>query len=108
MLKKMCSDVNIHGNFTNHNLRATSATLLFNAGVPESIIQKRTGHKSLDALRTYERVTPAQEQAVSQILSNPTTSFNINKEPQDSTDDYPISGEDMFFMNSIPDYALQD
>ena len=60
LVKKMCSDAKVPGNFTNHSLRATGATLLFNASVPESIIHKRTGHKSLDTLRTYERVTPAQ------------------------------------------------
>ena len=58
LLKKMCKDAHMEGNFTNHSLRAIEATLLFDAGVPEMIIQKRTGHKSLDALRTYERVTP--------------------------------------------------
>ena len=52
----------------NHSLRATGTTALFSAGIPECIIQKRTDHRCLDALRTYERVTPAQEQAVAQIL----------------------------------------
>ena len=72
LLKKMCNDAHVEGNFTNHSLRATGATLLFDAGVPEMIVQKRTGHRSLDALRTYERVTPRQELEVAQILSNPT------------------------------------
>ena len=42
---------------TNHSLRATGATVLFDARVPEAVIQKRTRHKSLDALCSYERVT---------------------------------------------------
>ena len=58
LLKKMCQEAKFTGNFTNHSLRATGATTLFDAGVPEAIIQKRTGHKSLDGLRVYERVTP--------------------------------------------------
>ena len=70
LLKKMCKDAHVEGNFTNHSLRATGATLLFDAGVPEMIVQKRTGHRSLDALRTYERVTPRQELEVAKILSN--------------------------------------
>ena len=70
LLKKMCCDAKVEGNFTNHSLRATGTTTLFDAGVPEAIIQKRTGHKSLDALRVYERVTPQQESAVSRILSS--------------------------------------
>ena len=33
---------------------------LFDAGVPEPLIQKRTGQRSLDALHVYKRVTPQQ------------------------------------------------
>ena len=36
---KMCQEAKIEGNFTNHNPRATGATVLFNAGVPENLIQ---------------------------------------------------------------------
>ena len=50
LLKVMCQGAGIEGHFTNHSLRATT---LFDTGVPESVIQKHTGHKSLDALRTY-------------------------------------------------------
>ena len=56
LLKKVCEGAEVEGNFTNHSLRAT---LLFDAGVPELIIQEREreqlGQKSLDALCTYER-----------------------------------------------------
>ena len=51
---------------TNHRLRATGATCLFNAGVPENIIQKTTGHSSIEALRGYESVygpTPSKYQS---------------------------------------------
>ena len=39
-LKKMCKDAHVEGNFTNHSLRGTGATLLFDAGVPEMIITR--------------------------------------------------------------------
>ena len=57
-LRKMCSLAGIEGaaSISNHSLRATSATQMFDMGVPEKIIQERTGHKSLEALRTYERM----------------------------------------------------
>ena len=51
----MCSKAGIGGNKTNHSLRATGATELYMAGVPEKIIQERTGHKSTEALRMYEK-----------------------------------------------------
>ena len=53
---------------TNHSLRATGASSLFQANVPERIIQKTTGHKSIEALRTYERVSDDQYRAISNVL----------------------------------------
>ena len=47
LLKFMCAKAGIEGNSTNHSVRATSTTVLFDARVPEAVIQKRT---SLDAL----------------------------------------------------------
>ena len=40
MVKEMFQRANIEGNFTNHSLRATCATQLFDAGVPEASRQK--------------------------------------------------------------------
>ena len=75
MLKKMCHRGGIQGNKTNHSLRATGATQLFQAEVPEKIIQQRTGHRSLSAMRTYEWITNEQHEAVSSLLAaGPTTS----------------------------------
>ena len=70
MVKNMCVDADVAGNKTNHSLRATGATILFNAEVPEKLIQERTGHRSINALRQYERTTPAQQQDVSRIVSS--------------------------------------
>ena len=39
-------------------------------GVPEKLIQERTGHRSLEALRSYERLDEVQHKAVSTLLSN--------------------------------------
>ena len=75
-MKDMCTDDSLPP-CTNHSLRATGATTLFQAQVPERIIQKTTGHSSLDSLRTYERISTDQEQAVSRVMmSNQSTSFS--------------------------------
>ena len=42
---------------------------MFQANVPEKIIQERTGHRSVKALRLYERTTEKQHQDVSEVLS---------------------------------------
>ena len=57
MIKNMCRDAGISGKKTNHSLRATGTTEMFQAQVPEKIIQERTGHRSVAALRTYERTS---------------------------------------------------
>lgn len=67
MVHSICEEAGIGGNKTNHSLRVTGASALFDAGVPEHIIQSRTGHRSLDALRLYERVTDEQTSQVSKI-----------------------------------------
>ena len=70
MVKEICKDGNISGNKTNHSLRATGASNMFQAGVPEKIIQQWTGHRSLPGLRQYERTTIEQQQAVCRVLSS--------------------------------------
>ena len=59
MVKDIFAEVGVSGK-TNHSLRATGATRMYNHGIPEKTIQVRTGHKSIDSLRVYER--PGLEQ----------------------------------------------
>ena len=58
-VKEMFEEAGIHGK-SNHSLRVTGATRMYRCGIAEKTIQSRTGHKSVDALRVYER--PGQEQ----------------------------------------------
>ena len=60
----------ISGRKTNHSLRATGVSDLFQAGVPEKMIQERSGHLSLDGLRQYQRTTLMQDEAVSRVLTS--------------------------------------
>ena len=69
MLKDMFCEAKIGGHKTKHSLHATGASELFEARVPEKIIKERTGHRSLEVLRLYERTTSNQHQAVSKVLS---------------------------------------
>ena len=67
MVKRMCQEAGI-AEKTNHSLRATGATTLFQSGISERVIQKTTGHQSLESLRCYERVSEEQHQNVSRVL----------------------------------------
>lgn len=40
MVKLICDDANVKGNKTNRSLRATGATVMYQAGVPEKAIKR--------------------------------------------------------------------
>ena len=42
------------GKFTNHSLRVSAATRMFNEGIEEQVVKEKTGHRS-DAVRAYKR-----------------------------------------------------
>ena len=73
----MCEEAGIPPK-TNHSLCATGMTTLFQSNVPKRIIQKTTGHQSIEALRKYERLSDKQQEAVSRVMmsSRPTHSKN--------------------------------
>ena len=41
---------------------------MFRVNVPEKIIQKTTGHRSIEALRSYECISEEQQRAVSRVM----------------------------------------
>ena len=71
-LSKMVSSImtaaSFQGNFTNHSLRATAASRLFQASVDEQLIMGVTGHRST-AVRTYKRPNDDQLRDLSNIIS---------------------------------------
>lgn len=105
----MMKDASIQGKkFTNHSLRATGTTTLFDAGVPEALIQKRSGHRSTKALRMYERVTPDQDLAISQILHSlsklayaPVSKPNTSTLQPDFDPDASFSAKDLEIIDSV-------
>ena len=80
MVKSMFAMIGVSGK-TNHSLRATGASMMFQAGVPEKIVQERTGHRSLEALRMYECTTITQHMEVSRVLS----AWKVQKDEVKST-----------------------
>ena len=52
------------------SLRATGATHLFENGTDEQLIMSRTGHRSIDGVRAYKRVSDKQRQILSERRSN--------------------------------------
>lgn len=68
-VKTLCKRGEIAGHFTNHSLRATAATRLFEAGIDEQLIMQRTGHSSNTGVRSYKRVGEKLRQITSDVLN---------------------------------------
>ena len=68
---KLNSESGIDVRYTNHSSRATSATRMFSRVVPEKVIAKKTGHLSLQSLRSYEKTQCSMEKALDSVIANP-------------------------------------
>ena len=67
-ISKLPPEAGIVGRKTKHSLRVSGASSLLDAGVPGHIMQSQTGHRSLEALRLYEKVTDDQNIEVLKIF----------------------------------------
>ena len=68
MMSTLRTKAGIKGFKTNHSLRATAASRLYHHGIDEQLKMERTGHKSLDGVRSYKRTSEDQQAAVSSTL----------------------------------------
>ena len=55
-VKTLCKIANLEGRFTNHSLRATAASRMFEKSIPEQVIKEITGHRS-ECVRVYKRTS---------------------------------------------------
>ena len=65
----MCKAAGTTGFRSNHSIRATSATRLYAAGTDEQLIMERTGHRSVEGVRSCKPTSTEQEEGVSDILN---------------------------------------
>ena len=89
MVKEIFVQVGITSKM-NHSLRATGVSEMFRSGVPEKLVQERTGHRTMKALCTYENTSTSQYMAISnvqeslneveysEVKSNPPSKFQTN------------------------------
>ena len=67
-VKDLCKRAGFEGKFTNHSLRATSASRMYANMVPEQVIKEVTGHKS-DCVRVYKLTCDSIRQEASKVIS---------------------------------------
>ena len=71
-MTRLCQAGGITGYITNHSLRVTTATCLFQSGLDEQLIMDRIGHRSIDGVRKYKRISNQQKASTSAILNSAT------------------------------------
>ena len=67
---RLCANAGITGFRSNHSLRATTATRLYQGNVDEQLIMERTGHRSLKGVREYKRTSDKQKEHLSDLLNS--------------------------------------
>ena len=90
VVQSMMKEAGVDGFFTNHSLRATAATRLFQENVDDKLIRGVTGHRS-ESLQSYKRVSDKQLAKVSNIVQSgkegicsSTETANIGKPPPEA------------------------
>lgn len=96
VVKDMCSKVGLEGRYTNHSLRVSAVTRLYQCGFDEQTIKLYTGHKS-DSVRYYKRPHDSLLQSASTtVMSGPSLESDLVKKlkPDFDIDEYQV--EDPF------------
>ncbi|CAC5423576.1 unnamed protein product [Mytilus coruscus] len=75
IVASICQEAGIGGYRTNHSLRASAATRMYDAGVDEQLICEVTGHRS-NAIRNYKRTNEKQKRKINSVIQGGTDSEN--------------------------------
>ena len=81
LVKNVMETAGFKGQFTNHSLRATTVTRLFDGQQDVKVIKEQTGHRS-DAVLSYRRVNDSKKQQVTRIISEATHPPSANSDEE--------------------------
>ncbi|XP_011407854.1 PREDICTED: glutamine-rich protein 1-like [Amphimedon queenslandica] len=101
VVPEISEEAGIGVRYTNHSLRATAITRMYDSGVPEKLIAEKSGHKSLKGLRAYEKTSTSQEKAAGDSI---TCEKSFNK--TDMSDKKPVLLDGMKPM--LPDQVVHN
>ena len=68
-IPRLLKQAGVPGFFTNHSLRATSTTRMYEAQLDEASIMQRTDHRSVNGVHAYKRRTDKLEELTSAVLN---------------------------------------
>ena len=99
VVSSMLRDAGLNGFFTNHSLRRTCATRLFQAGQDVKLVKEITGHVS-DAVTKYQTTSDMQRMSVSSIIQGDVQPFKLSQAEgmQVVQEDKPISNQEKFML----------
>ena len=66
----MCEEAGIQGRKVNHCARKTAITTLVHAGIPPTLVQQHSGHKSLASINNYSTESLNQQKDTSDLLTS--------------------------------------
>jgi len=70
VVKEIMKNAGFERYFTNHSLRRTCATKLYETGVSRQTIQEITGHRSVEGVRAYKCTSSSMKRKVSEIVQH--------------------------------------
>ena len=82
-VRDLCKHAKIDGKFSNHSLRATSASRMYQQRVDEQVIKEITGHKS-DCVRVYKRTNENLLKNASKCISGEDLQKDVKKHEKDT------------------------
>lgn len=84
-VSSLCKNAGLDGYHTNHSLRATAASRLYQKNFDEQLISETTGHRS-NAVRRYKRTSDEQRKAISESLRADSGPHAKQYRPDDARD----------------------
>ena len=86
VVSNLLKSANLDGHFTNHSLRRTSATRLFQAGIDRKLIKEFTGHTS-DVIDKYQITSNIQRSDMSKVLQqDKLPTISVENDPPEEFD----------------------
>ena len=70
IVKSMCEEAGIQERKVNHSARKTAITTLVHAGIPPTLVQQHSGHKSLASINNYSTASLNQQKDMSDLLTS--------------------------------------
>lgn len=84
-VKRLCKEGKIDGQFSNHSLRATTATRALEKGIPDKFVMERTGHRDVRSLQKYQRPNISTKIDISRAFESDVNAKKVLKEEENDS-----------------------